>query len=254
MTTYRHSGTLGDLIYALYMIKKMGNDPDFQVALYNVEATCQKYGYDPKNIVPEHRGRFTEKDYAWLLPLLERQSYISKVSTWVQGDPEPDVDFDEFRGILYKTFEGNIIETYHRTFNMPFSRNDVMTPWLEADPVRVKPIVVTRSFRCRPSNGEAEWRNIIATGQLEENAIFVGHPDEHKDFVDTFGVNIPYHPVKDFLELANIVAGADLVLCNQGFTYSLAVALGKDTIIEINKIVPLHMNECYFPRYNIQYL
>ena len=252
MKTFKHSGTLGDLIYSLYMVKKMGGG-EFKVAIENIERCVAKYGYRPEDVDPQHKGRFTEQDYAWLQPLLERQSYIKQVSQWRQGDAEPEVDLDSYRAVLYRTFEGNILEAYHRTFNMPFMMQDYDTHWLEADVKRVKPVVITRSLRYRPPNGEEGWRNIISTGMLENNAVFVGTPAEHADFTKTFNVVVDYYKATDFLDLASVINGADLVVCNQGFTYSLAIGLGKSTVLEINKLVPMQMNECFFPRTNCQY-
>jgi len=252
MKTFKHSGTLGDLVYSLYMVKKMGGG-QFAVALRNIEACVAKYGYRPEDVDPQHKGRFTDRDFEMLKPLLERQSYIEEAITWQPGEPEAEVDLDSYRAVLYRTFEGNILEAYHRAFNMPFMMQDYDATWLEADPVTIKPIVVTRSLRYRPPNGDQGWRDIIATGMLEDNSVFVGTPAEHKDFESTFGITVPYHPVTDFLELANVIAGADLVVCNQGFTYSLAIGLGQSTVLEINKIVPQQYNECYFPRTNCQY-
>ena len=63
MKTYRHSGTLGDLIYSLAIVKKMAqNDVYFKVAINNIENCVSQYGYRPDEVAPEHRGRFTEKD------------------------------------------------------------------------------------------------------------------------------------------------------------------------------------------------
>jgi len=90
-------------------------------------------------------------------------------------------------------------------------------------------------------------------GMLDRIGIFVGTQAEHADFVQVTGVPIVYHPVSNFLELANIVAGADLVLANQNFVYSLAMGLGKQTVLETIKIKPLQNNECFFPRGNCQY-
>lgn len=234
------------------MVKKMGGG-QFNVALRNIENCVAQYGYRPEDVDPQHKGRFTDKDFEMLKPLLERQSYIRTASTWQPGDPDADVDLDKYRAVLYRTFEGNILEAYHRTFDMPFNMNDYDTTWLEADPLTVKPVVITRSLRYRPPNGLEGWSNIINTGLLQDNSIFVGTPAEHKDFIDTFKILVPYYPVNDFLELANIIAGSDLVVCNQGFTYSLAIGLGKSTVLETNKIVPLQMNECFFPRPTCQY-
>ena len=90
-------------------------------------------------------------------------------------------------------------------------------------------------------------------GILDRLGIFVGTKAEHEDFVKVTGVAVPYHPVNNFLELANIVAGANLIMANQNFVYSLAMGLGKQTVLETIKIKPLQNNECFFPRTNTQY-
>jgi hypothetical protein len=64
---------------------------------------------------------------------------------------------------------------------------------------------------------------------------------------------IPHHKVSNFLELANIVAGAELVMANQNFVFSLAMGLGRPAVLETIKIKPLQSNECFFPRTNVNY-
>ena len=132
MKIYRHSGTLGDLIYSLAIVKKMAqNDVYYKVAINNIENCVAQYGYRPDEVAPEHRGRFTIKDYEWLRPLLKRQSYIQEVGTWTQGTPEPDVDLDKFRGTLFRGFEGNYVQAYHLAFNLQFKMEDYDATWLE---------------------------------------------------------------------------------------------------------------------------
>ena len=254
MKTYRHSGTLGDLIYSLSIVKKMANDNAmFLVALNNIENCVSQYGYRPDEVSHEHRGRFTYQDYEWLRPLLKRQSYIKEVGTWTQGTSDPDVDLDRFRGTLFRGFEGNYVQAYHIAFGIPFMMQDYDTPWLEADAKTVKPIVISRTSRYRDTQaGDAYWKSMVADVNLESNAIFVGTPSEHEEFERTIKP-VPYHPVRDFLDLANIVAGADLVMANQNFVYSLAMGLGVSTVLETIKIKPLQQNECFFPRTNCQY-
>ena len=254
MKTYKHSGTLGDLIYSLSIVKKLAqHDVYFDVAIGNIENCVAQYGYRPDEVAPEHRGRFTEKDFEWLLPLLRRQSYIETVRKWYPGDAEPDVDLDRFRGTLFRGFEGNYVQAYHIAFGLPFTMQDYDTPWLEADATTIKPIVISRTGRYRDTQaGDAYWKSMVADVDLESNAIFVGTPGEHEEFERTIKP-VPYHPVQDFLELANVVAGADLVMANQNFVYSLAMGLGVSTVLETIKIKPLQQNECFFPRTNCQY-
>lgn len=254
MKTYRHSGTLGDLIYSLSVVKKMAtSDSMFLVALNNIENCVSQYGYRPDEVAPEHRGRFTLQDYEWLKPLLKRQSYITEVGTWTQGTTEPDVDLDRFRGVLFRGFEGNYVEAYHRTFNLPFTMQDYDATWLEADAKNIAPIVVSRTRRYQDPVGDKRWADLVAETKLNDSGIFVGTEQEHKDFEQATNCKIQYQPVSDFLELANIVAGAELVCANQNFVYSLAMGLGRATILETIKIKPLQNNECFFPRTNCQY-
>jgi len=254
MNTYRHSGTLGDLIYSLAVVKKM-SPGKFLVALNNIENCVSQYGYRPDEVDPAHAGRFTAQDFEMLKPLLERQNYISEVGTWRQGDPEPDVDLDRFRGTLFRGFEGNYVQAYHIAFGLPFRMSDYDATWLEADPIKTRPIVVSRTARYRTTepDGTAQHKHLAQSSDLANNGIFVGTEAEHEDYIKVTEVDIPYHSVSNFLELANIVAGADLVLCNQNFVYSLAMGLGRDTILETIKIKPLQQNECFFPRANCQY-
>ena len=254
MRSYRHSGTLGDLIYSLSIVKKM-EPGKFLVALNNIENCVSQYGYRPDEVDPAHKGRFTAQDFAWLYPLLLRQDYILDVAAWKKGDPEPDVDLDKFRGTLFRGFEGNYVQAYHIAFGLPFTMADYDTPWLEADAIKTKPIVVSRTFRYRSTEpaASASHMQMAQDADLENNGIFVGTYAEHEDYVKTTQVNIPYRPVKDFLELAGIVAGAEMIVANQNFVYSLAMGLGKSTVLETIKIKPLQMNECFFPRKNCQY-
>lgn len=252
MITYRHSGTLGDLIYSLSIVKKM-EPGKFLVALNNIENCVAQYGYRPDEVDPAHKGRFTMQDFEWLEPLLAKQSYIKEIGTWSQGDAEPNIDLDRFRGTLFRGFEGNYVQAYHIAFGLPFTMKDYDTPWLEADPIEVAPIVVSRTPRYRDPEGDARWFEIVKDIDLENSAVFVGTDKEHRDFERAVKKTIPYHPVANFLELAGIVAGADLVMANQNFVYSLAMGLGCDTLLETIKIKPLQQNECFFPRTNCQY-
>jgi len=253
MKTYRHSGTLGDLIYSLSVVKKMGGG-EFKVALHNIENCVSQYGYRPDEVDVAHKGRFTEQDFGWLKPLLESQEYITQATTWQQGDAEPEVDLDRFRGVLFRGFEGNYVEAYHRTFNLPFTVTDYDTPWLSiGNPVVIRPMVVSRTFRYRDPAADATWKDMAVSGNLSELGVFVGTESEYKDFMQVTGVHLPWQPVADFLELARIVAGAELVMTNQNFVYSLAMGLGKQSVLETIKIKPLINNECFFPRKNCQY-
>jgi hypothetical protein len=252
MKSFKHSGTAGDTIYSLDIVKKMGGGV-FLIALDNIEKCIMQYTGRPADVAPEHKGRYTFHDYQLLKPLLQRQSYIKEVGTWTQGTSDPTIDLDEFRSFLYRQFEGNIIEAYHKAFNMPWDNSMYSDVWLEADPIREASVVVNRTNRYLDPASEPVWLQMCKDADLENNAIFVGTENEHSAFVSWTDCKIPYRPVRDFKELADLIAGADLFLGNQSMAYSIATGLGKETMLEIHKIKPLQYSECYFPREGASY-
>jgi len=252
MKSYKHSGTFGDLIYGLSVVKKMGGGT-VAIAMGNIETCVAKYGYRPDEVDLMHRGRFTDQDYELLSPFLARQSYINNVQKWEPGWQEPDVDLDQFRGVLFRGFEGNYVQAYHMTFGLPFEPAVLNETWLEADPIQVAPIVINRTFRYRCPNGTVQWQNMLAAADIVRNGVFVGNKDEHEDFVRLTGFAVPYYYTKDFKHLADVIAGADLFMGSQSAAYAIAMGLGTSTVLETIKIKPLANNECYFPRDNCQY-
>lgn len=252
MKSYKHSGTFGDLIYGLSVVKKMGGGY-IDLAIGNIENCVAQYGYRPDEVDPMHKGRFTDNDYELLINFLLGQSYIEGVTKWRPGDADAEVDLDRFRGVLFRGFEGNYVQAYHMTFGLPFTPEVLNDTWLEADPIQVAPIVINRTFRYRCPNGTATWQSMLVDADIVKNGIFVGNKDEHEDFVQQTGFEVPYYYTKDFKHLADVIAGADLFMGNQSAAYAIAMGLGKSTVLETIKIKPLQNNECYFPRPNCQY-
>lgn len=252
MNTYKHSGTFGDLIYSLAVVKKMGGG-NIKFAIGNIENCVAQYGYRPDEVDPMHRGRFTDKDFDLLLPLLLRQEYVNGVLKWHPGDADSNIDLDRFRGVLFRGFEGNYVEAYHRTFNLPFATEMLDETWLEADPKQIASVVINRTFRYRCPNGTGAWQNLLEQANISQNGVFVGTKDEHEDFEKSTGFRVQYYAVQDFKELADVVAGANLFMGNQSAAYSISMGLGKSSVLETIKIKPLAKNECYFPRDNCQY-
>jgi hypothetical protein len=76
------------------------------------------------------------------------------------------VDLDRFRGVLFRGFEGNYVQAYHMTFGLPFAPEVLNETWLEADPVKIAPIVINRTFRYRCPDGTGTWQNMLAEADI----------------------------------------------------------------------------------------
>lgn len=249
MNTYLHSGTLGDLIYSLSIVEKLGTGK-FLVALENVANMARHYfGNDG---LEEHRNRLTTTDYINLYPLLKRQSYITDVEAWDKLEV-PTHNLDEFRKIQFKSFVGNYVEGYHRAFDVLMPGNIYEQTWIEADTKKVKPVVVCRSSRYRCPNGDTNHKELYNKFNLKNVGLFIGSADEYNDYVQRIG-SIDRYDVTDFLDMANVINGSELFISNQTFAFSLAMGLGKESILETRKDLHILTNECYFPRKNVQYI
>jgi hypothetical protein len=249
---FSQSGNLGDLIYSLSVVKKLGPG-NFYVKLNNIPNVIVKYNNG--HVPPEYVGKLSQKDFDMLKPLLEAQEYIKRVGIYKKQ--KIDVDLDEFRGVIHSKVQGNFLKAFYITHNIPFTDEDLIQPWLTVpNPNRVAKFVVARSPRWRRMypNTVDIWRELINNNNIEKEGVFIGLPEEHTDFENTMNVKIPYHPVKDFLELAEVIAGADAFFSNQTFTYGIAQGLCKTTVLETFSARPnLQVNECFFARPNCYY-
>jgi hypothetical protein len=253
MNIFSHSGSLGDIIYSLPVVKHFGGG-EYVVKLRSTQKVVTKYG-DVGLVDIFYRPQIDDASFAMLQPLLESQSYISKAIGIDNFEYEPTHDLDKFRGVMWRSFRGNYLEGYFKTFNISYEQSDLITPWLEVEPNRIAKFVVGRTFRYRneSQNSIEVWNTLINDNQLSNNGIFVGLKAEHEDFEKTFGVKISYHKISNFLELAAVISGCDAFVGNQTFSYSLAQGLGKTTVLETKPNCPLNMNECFFPRTNCYY-
>lgn len=101
-------------------------------------------------------------------------------------------------------------------------------PWLHATPDSTfgDSIVLARSGR---------YNNVyLDYGFLQEysNLVFVGVEQEYQ----RLKVSIPkleYQPVKDFLEMAQVIAGAKFFIGNQSFPYAIAEAMKVRRVLEV---------------------
>lgn len=222
---------------------------NYHIKLHANSYISRKYGYANSATVAAYHGeKLHESDFSMIAPLLESQPYINKVIAETNLDMIANYNLDSFRSVLWRTFYGNYLEGYFKTFLIPYSTQDVITPWLVAEPKPVAQIVVARTLRHRDPNSVSRWKDFTSLPNFKDIAVFVGHDDEYEDFKQTLDVTIPRYVPKDFLDLAQVISGAEHVISNGTFVYSLAQGLGKSTTLETLKDRTLANNECYFPR------
>ncbi len=254
MTTFSHSGTFGDLIYSLAMVKHLGGG-DFYLRLGDMDRMAKRVL--GAGSAGDHTGEMTQAQFDALKPFMDSLPYINKFEVYT--DQHIDHQLEEAGFTIVKQ-NGNYMYSYAEALGIDFYKHYkefMYQPWLEVkDPIRVpgKPIVINRVNRhlygCDP---EAKaWREFFKKG-LSDMAVYVGKESEHAWFEQSLGVKIQHYKTENILEVARVIAGAEQFMGSQSMCLSIAMGLGKTILCECRKDLPLQRNECYFIRPNVHY-
>lgn len=221
MPTFKHSGSIGDVIYSLPAVKALGGG---EIRLdVNGKAWWKHLFGDP---------------VAQLAPLLEAQPYITGVTAW-DGKPV-DYDLDLFRECFWHPHLPKILtlaDLHTMSVGLPAQLKD--EKWLTIEPSDYRPAcVIHRSARYH--SPFFNWRMFV---EDHPGSVFTGLAKEHEDFEARFG-KIEHVPTANLLELARLIAGADMFAGNQSSPYSIAEGLKKKAVLEASPEVP----NCMFYR------
>lgn len=234
MNTFKHSGDLGDIIYSLPTIKALGGGTVY----LNPGKPLPK----PINGIPTKK--FTSvTPINMIRPLLEAQDYIDKVLVW-DGE-EVTYDLDQFRNKGYQLGRTNLAEAHCMAFGI--DKSVINEQWIfNVQPKKVKnaKYVFHRSARYHNHEFEQKWWPYYI-GRYAPHAVFVGIPDEYKDFIKRFNCHdLEFYQVRDFLELAEIISGSELFVGNQSMPFSISEGLHVKNVLEMDRNNP----NCIFIR------
>jgi hypothetical protein len=246
MNSYKHSGTTGDLIYSLPIIKHFGGG-NFYLHLDQINNIgMHYYGSAPQGY---HQGRMNQTDLEILKPLMEYQTYITEFRELRPTD-EITHNLDRFRK-PFVGHPGNYVDIYSEVFGIrnPQTKTTLRTqPWLTA-PVSedfAGHVIVNRTGRWVPQELNPKWAEWREQG-LDQKALFIGHPNEYKDFMLQTRWRIEYWPTPDLLAVAEAINSADMFIGNQSAALAMAIGLGRPFWCEARRDLPVERNECYFP-------
>jgi hypothetical protein len=216
---FKHFGLIGDIIYAIPAMKALAGDKKIHLHLQINQKTLYK-----KSMKHPNQGKIlTEKSVEMLAPLLLAQPEFAVVD--VLTDQRVDYDLDEFRKFPFDYNTNHICRWY---FHMYGITADLGLPWLkvEPDPAFKNEIVVARSFRYRAPGINYDF--LAAYPHIT----FVGLKEEYEDMKKAIP-GLKHRMVKDFLEFAQIIAGAKFFIGNQSFPFAVAEGLKARRALEL---------------------
>lgn len=218
---FKHSGNSGDIIYSIPTMKAIAGDHDICLHIFlNRPADYAKHIKHPLGNVT-----FTQKVFDMMQPLLVSQPQFRECKVLDKRNSTVDVDLDVMRDYPMLLDRGNIARWYFLVFPVNY---DLNKPWLEVmpDPDMKKAIVLARSNRYQAPNIN------YSILQKYPEVYFVGVSDEYNEMKKSIP-GLKYRPIKNFLEMASVIAGAKLFIGNQSFPFSLAEALKVNRLLEV---------------------
>jgi hypothetical protein len=258
MPSYTHSGTTGDTLSSLAVVKCLGPG-DFYLRLNNLDNICRQIGWGNAG---RHSGRMTKADFEFLAPLMEIQKSITSFKIWNGEKVDYELENRAFH-LNAKVWPRNFANQDAAALNVDINKHFKtlqIDPYVDVDTptvVKGKPICISRNpfylENIPDITKVSEWNNWIDRN-LADQSFFVGLPEDHAWFEDTMKIKVHYEPTSDALSLARLIAGSKMMIANQSMPGTLAVGLGATIWIETRKNTPLDNNEILYPyRANIMY-
>lgn len=220
---FKHSGHLGDLVYAFPILKELSKKSKCNLYIHLNQSLGGNYFKHPTGNL-----MITERSYQMALPLFKAQPYINAVHPW--NNEKIDIDLDVFRQLPVSMEFHSIRWYYHLTGIQP----DMSLPFLDVKPhptIKNK-IIVVRTFR-----GRNPLINYSFLKQYND-LLFLGTKGEHEEFCKEVP-NIEFYDVSNFMEMAQIIKSSRFFVSNQTFSFAIAEGLKVNRLLEANPFLPV---------------
>jgi len=222
---FLHSGHLGDVVNSMPIIKEISIKSGCNLYLETDKKIPEEIFY---NDHPFGNNYLTKGATKKLIPLLEKQNYISTVKEF-EGE-EIDINLNLFRKWPIN-FNIDSIRWY---FHLTGKHADLINPYIIVEPHNkiINRIVIMRSLRRQNKLISYEFLNKY------ENPLFVGLYEEYESLKKIIR-NLDHYECDDFLELASIIKSAKVFIGNPSFGYALAESIKVKRLLESAPNFPL---------------
>ena len=220
---FKHSGHMGDILYAFPIIKELAKTKKCNLFL---NTNKEFDGFSNKH--PSGNIMLSERSFSMLKPLIEKQNFINSIDKF--SNQNIDIDLDLFRELPTSLHFHTIRWFYHLVGLQP-SLNEFYLDVKNHQTITNK-IIVVRTFRATNPFIDYSFLNKY------DNLLFLGTRIEYDHFIKDVP-NIDFYDVNDFLELAEIIKSARFFVSNQTFAYAIAEGLKIPRLLEANPDFPV---------------
>jgi hypothetical protein len=210
---FRHRRKLGDIVYALPVIRHLGGG-----ILY----------LDPTSLDGTQDQDHWRRQFATLIPFLEQQPYLHAVR--IHEGEAFDVDLDAYLRTTHGTPGDRVSIAANHFIGLGLDVPESIAPWLVADRLPViYPIVIHRSPRYHGCVDHSFLQDVT------DGLYCVGSEEERQPF-EAIGAR----PIvtEDIRTLAAVIQSCDVFIGNQSLPLALAAGQGKPRMIEEDTRLP----------------
>lgn len=232
MIRISHGGNAGDTIYSLPSMRKASrlHGQKIEVILHINQKGVYTEGH------PLGEVMLNQKMAEMLTPLLESMDFIGGVQ--ITEEPgEIDYNFDLFRKLGHN-YTGHISKWYHYVY--PELTCDLSEPIYIPGEAKSDRIIFNRTQRYHGENFD-----YLFLKDYGPEMLFVGLESEY-NIIRRKLPGMEYRPVKDFLELAQLIKGSRFFCGNQSMAFALAEIMKVPRVVEIcrfaHNVIPTGAN------------
>jgi hypothetical protein len=230
----KHSGRLGDIVYALPLVKIVSETCGVPVNFYILNDQV----IDVKKSVfhPGMGLKVNQALYDYIEPLLSNLTYIKQVKYCPTSElPKNCIDLDSFNSMDMNLMASGNQVWYRKAFGIPVP---IEKPWLELkDPPENTPrfdVIVNKSTRFFNQRINYEFLNEF------DNVGFVGLDVEFQDFKARNHLSrIEHIPTQSSLDFAHLIQKSSMYLGNQSLGFAIAEGIKGPRAVEIYEPVPV---------------
>lgn len=257
MTSFSHSGTMGDTLNSMVAVKILGGG-DVYLRLHNLDKVIQEKLNWPN--AGRHSGKMRQEDFDQMEEFMLHQPYINNFKVW--NGEDITYELENAASHLETGFFPRNFSNQHALANGIDTKYNFrqlqIDPWMECrEPIKIpgRPIVVHRNMNYQDGNEarSKNWQTFCNRG-LQDQGVFVGSEEEHAEFERQYEISIPHYRTENVMHLARIIQGGELFITCMGGPSAVALALGKTMMLEVRKNETFERLEINYPyRLNIQY-
>lgn len=235
---FKHSGRLGDIVYALPLVKKMAEMQGSPADFYIPSDVPSRLGGDVYH--PGGDAMVGPTLFAFIQPLLAVQPYLRKVHFVKTSElPSEYIDLDAFKTSGLNLKAGLIQGWYRKAFGVAFP---IEAPWLSMPTDAAAASSAEPAFNVLIGRTTRFCNTSINYGFLDtiENVGFIGLKYEYEVFAERHGLSSLRHvEVSDALELARWMYDCRVYVGNQSVNFAIADGLKVPRALEAFEPVPV---------------